>query len=167
MRAIHVDRRQQKGKHDLKHEMLKETGALLVSHSLDVGDYAQAPRCAVDTKRDIYELAACITTQHERFAKECKRAQEQGTTLVILTENDQGVSSVSDFAAWVETDADFELRCELSKGHVKKRLIGSTLAKACETMHGKYGTYFAFCTPNETANKIIEILEWGENAGND
>lgn len=167
MRAIHVDRRQKKGKHDLKHDMLRETGALLVSHSLDVGDYAQAPRCAVDTKRDINELASCLTTQHERFADECKRAQEQKTLLVILTENDQGVTSLSDLSSWIETDDDFELRCEQSKGRVKKRMVGSTLAKTCETMHKKYGTYFAFCSLEETAAKIIEILEWGENVGND
>lgn len=167
MRAIHVDRRQQKGKHELKHDMLREMGATLVSHSLDVGDYAQAPRCSVDTKRDIYELAACITSQHERFAGECDRAKDQGTILVVLTENDQGISCVSELAAWVEPDSDFELRCEKSKGRVKKRLVGSTLAKACETMHEHHGTYFAFCSPGETAQKIIEILEWGENIGGD
>jgi len=167
MRAIHIDRRQQKGKHDLKHERLRETGLVLVSHSLDVGDYAQAPRCSVDTKRDIYELAACLTTQHKRFAGECERAQDQKTILVVLTENNQGIASVSDLSAWVETDADFEFRCEISKGQVKKRLIGSTLAKTCETMHKKYGTYFAFCTPDEAADRIIEILEWGESVGND
>lgn len=167
MRAIHVDKRQQKGKHDLKHEMLREAGATLVSHSLDVGDYAQAPRCSVDTKRDIYELAACITTQHKRFAAECDRAKEQGTLLVILTENDQGIANVADLFAWIEPDSDFERRCEKSKGRVKKRLIGSTLAKACETMHADHGTYFAFCPPSEAAAKIIEILEWGESIGSD
>ena len=167
MRAIHVDRRQQKGKHDLKHEMLREMGATLVSHSLDVGDYAQAPRCSVDTKRDIYELAACITTQHARFADECDRATEQGTILVILTENDQGITSVADLSNWIEPDSDFELRCMKSKGKVKKRLLGSTLAKTCETMHTHHGTFFAFCSPEETAKKIIEILEWGEHVGND
>ena len=56
MRAIHVDRRQQKGKHDNLHDGLREAGALLVSHSLDTGDYAFAPRCSVDKKRDLYEL---------------------------------------------------------------------------------------------------------------
>lgn len=167
MRAIHVDKRQQKGKHDLKHEKLKEAGVTLVSHSLNVGDYAQAPRCSVDTKRDIYELAACVTTQHERFADECDRAKEQGTLLVVLTENDQGITSVSDLAAWVEPDMDFEIRCEKSKGRVKKRLVGSTLAKTCETMHADHGTYFAFCSPEDTAQKIIEILEWGEEIGDD
>ena len=167
MRAVHVDRRQQKGKHDLKHEMLREAGITLVSHSLDVGDYAQAPRCSVDTKRDIYELNACITTDHDRFAEECERARAQGTLLVILTENDQGIASMSDLAAWVEPDADFELRCEKSKGRVKKRLSGNTLAKACETMHADHGTYFAFCSPRDAASRIVEILEWGEANGGD
>lgn len=167
MRAVHVDRRQQKGKHDLKHEMLREAGVVLVSHSLDVGDYAQAPRCSVDTKRDLYELSTCVTVEHERFADECERAREQGTLLVILTENDQGVASMADLAAWVEPDADFELRCEKSKGRVKRRLVGKTLAKTCQTMHEHHGTYFAFCPPSETAAKIIEILEWGERVGDD
>ena len=165
MRAIHVDRRQQKGKHDLKHDMLREAGAVLVSHSLDVGDYAQAPRCSVDTKRDLYELAACITTEHKRFAGECERAREQGTTLVVLTENAEGISSVADLAAWVEGDDAFEKRLMKSGGKVKKRLVGSTLAKACETVHRDHGTYFAFCRPDEAAGRIIEILEWGEGLG--
>lgn len=168
MRAIHVDRRQQKGKHDNLHDGLREAGAVLVSHSLDTGDYAFAPRCSVDKKRDLYELAACVTTQHERFANECERAKEQGTTLVILTVNDQGVSCVADLAAWMEPDADFEVRCEKSKGKVKRRLVGSTLAKTCETMHHDHGTYFAFCSPRDEANKMIEILKWGETlADND
>ena len=167
MRAIHVDKRQQKGKHDLKHNALREMGATLVSHSLDVGDYAQAPKCSVDTKRDIYELAACITTQHKRFADECERAKEQGTLLVILTENDQGIANLGDLSRWVEPDDAFEVRCIKSGGTVKKRLVGSTLAKACETMHVDYGVLFAFCRYDETAQRIYRILDWGENIGFD
>ena len=159
-RVLQIDTRQQAHKHDRKHADFERMGIPSVRSKLAAGDYAYAPRCAVDTKRDIYELAACLTTQHERFARECDAVP--GSILVILTENDQGVASVADLAAWVEPDADFELRCEKSKGSVRRRLVGSTLAKACETMHADHGTYFAFCRPEEAAARIIEILEWGE-----
>ena len=165
MRTLIEDSRQQHGKHNQKHADFERMGIAPVRSKLAAGDYAYAPKCAVDTKRDLYELAACLTTQHERFARECDAIP--GSVLVILTENREGISNVRDLAAWVESDEALASRIERSKGNVRKRLIGSTLAKACETMHKHHGTYFAFCRPEESAAKIIEILEWGEQLGND
>lgn len=162
-RVLQIDTRQQAHKHDRKHADFESMGITSVRSKLAAGDYAYAPRCAVDTKRDIYELAACLTTQHERFARECDAVP--GSILVVLTENREGIASVADLAAWVESDEAFEIRLEKSKGKVKRRLVGSTLAKTCETMHRDHGTYFAFCRPDEAAARIIEILEWGETFG--
>lgn len=162
-RTLQIDTRQQVGKHDRKHDDFERAGIATIRSKLAVGDYAYAPRCSVDTKRDLYELAACITVQHERFARECDAVP--GSILVVLTENDQGIARLADLAAWVESDADFEARCQKARGKVKKRLVGATLAKACETMHADHGTYFAFCRPDEAAARIIEILEWGEGIG--
>lgn len=165
-RIIVEDTRQQRhsgDKHSVKHAWWDANGNSIIRSKLAAGDYAYAPRCAVDSKRDLYELAACLTADHARFARECDAVP--GSILVILTENDQGISSVADLAAWVEPDADFEARCARSGGKVKRRLVGSTLAKACETMHADHGTYFAFCRPEDAAARIIEILEWGEGIG--
>lgn len=167
MRAIQVDRRQKKGKHELKHSMLEDAGCTLVPHTLDVGDYAQAPKVSVDTKRDLYELNACLTTDHRRFAEECDRARAQGTMLVVLTENDQGVGCLADLAAWEEPYGAFRVRGMKSKGSVRMRIKGSTMAKACQTMHSDHGVWFSFCAPDEAARRIIEILERGEADGAD
>lgn len=164
-RTLIIDTRQQAGKHNRKHEDFGRMGIQSVRSKLPAGDYAYAPRVAVDTKRDLYELAACLTVQHERFARECDAVP--GSILAVLTENNQGITCLADLAAWVEPDADFELRCEKSKGHTRKRLVGSTMAKACETMHADHGTYFAFCAPEDAARRVIEILEWGETLGSE
>lgn len=165
MRAIVEDTRQQAGKHGRKHADFERMGQAVVRSKLPAGDYAFAPRAAVDTKRDIYELAACLTTGHARFARECDAVP--GSILVILTENDQGIRSLADLEAWVESDADLEERMRASGGAVKKRLVGATLAKACRTMHEHHGTYFGFCRPDESAEMIVKLLEWGEGDAGD
>ena len=163
MRTLVIDTRQQKGKHEAKHAEFGRMGITSVRSKLPAGDYAYAPKVAVDTKRDLYELNTCLTVEHERFARECDAVP--GSILVILTENDQGVRCISDLESWVETDDALETRMVLSGGNVRKRLVGSTMAKACRTMHEHHGTYFAFCSPDEAAARIIEILEWGETVG--
>jgi len=163
MRTLIIDTRQQKGKHKRKHEEFGRMGIESVRSKLPAGDYAYAPKVAVDTKRDLYELNACLTVEHERFARECDAVP--GSILVILTENDQGVRSLADLERWVEPDEDAERRLTKSGGKVRKRLVGSTMAKACETMHEHHGTYFAFCRPDEAARKVIELLDWGEGLG--
>lgn len=160
MRTLIVDTRQQKGKHSRKEADFERMGVVSVRSKLPAGDYALAPRLAVDTKRDLYELNACLTVDHERFARECDRVP--GSELVILTENREGVACLADLAAWVESDAAFEARIARSGGKVKRRLSGAAMAKACETMHRDHGTRFAFCRPEEAAARIIELLEWGE-----
>lgn len=163
MRTLVIDTRQQKGKHKAKHAEFERMGIESVRSKLPAGDYAWAPKVAVDTKRDLYELNACLTVEHKRFAAECDAMP--GSILVILTENDEGITCMADLAAWIESDDALELRMKKSGGNVRKRLVGKTMARACETMHRDHGTYFAFCSPDEAAKRIIEILEWGEGDG--
>lgn len=162
-RTLIIDTRQQAGKHNRKDADFGRMGVCTVRSKLPAGDYAYAPRIAVDTKRDLYELNACLTVDHGRFARECDAVP--GSTLVILVENREGIACVADLAAWVETDDALAARIAKSGGKVRKRLVGSTMAKACETMHADHGTLFAFCRPEESAKRIIEILEWGEAIG--
>lgn len=153
MRAVQEDTRQQTGKHDAKHESWERDGVKVVRSKLAFGDYALVPVVSVDTKRDVQELAQDVFQQHERFRRELVGARDAGCQLVILTENDEGISSLADLAAWREPRSSFAKR----KG-AQVRIDGNRLAKACATMERKYGARFMFCRPEDSAALIVSIL---------
>ena len=156
MVSIVEDTRQQASKHEVKHQCWEAMGVSVVRHELDVGDYVLAPKVSVDTKRSITELAGNLRNDHERFRSECVRAQENGTVLVVLTENTHGITSVVDLEAWVEPEYEFRRR----RG--KKPYSGKSLARQCRTMTERYGVLFDFCTPEEAAKRVVDLLERGE-----
>ena len=153
--AIVEDTRQQRGKHDLKAARFEELGEHVVRCALPVGDYQRPADVAVDTKKDIIELGTDVKSDHDRFARECRKARELGTQLVILVENTEGVRSMSDLEAWVESDKSFKRR---NRGGRAVRYTGLSIARACQTLHDRYGVLFGFCEPSESADRIVEIL---------
>ena len=153
--ALIEDTRQQRGKHDIKAAYFKDNGECVVRCALPVGDYQRPAKVAVDTKKDICELAMDLYQEHERFRQECKTAQDIGTQLVILVENIDGVKCMNDLANWIESEQSYKLR---NIGGKARRYNGKSLAKTCETMHRKYGVLFGFCSPHDAGKKIIEIL---------
>lgn len=159
-RAIVIDTRQQAGKHDHKHERWESEGVPTVRCKLPYGDYALAPKVSVDTKKDIYELAGNILQKqdHIRFRNECIGAKKDGCQLIVLVENEDGVSSLSELASWNETGRHFVMRKRTSGNDHAVRFQGERLAKACATMQEKYGVRFMFCKPEESADRIREIL---------
>lgn len=153
------DSRQQKGKHGIKAAHFESVGELVVRCALPVGDYQRPARAAVDTKKDIIELGMDVKKDHARFARECERARDLGTQLVILVENEDGVASLRDLEGWVESDKSFDKRNRTGKA---VRYTGKAIASACKTMHEKYGVRFGFCAPEEAGAKVLRILdEWG------
>lgn len=154
------DTRQQRGKHDAKNEYWASEGVRVVRSKLAFGDYAAMHLASVDTKKDIAELAFDIDQQHERFRAECAGARDAGCLLVVLVENEDGVRSLADLAAWRESAEQFAKR----KRAVRK-LEGSRLAKACATMSRKYGVRFEFCAPEDAARRVVEILTEGGRDG--
>lgn len=156
MRALQEDTRQQRhsgDKHSTKHEGWAAAGVAVVRSKLAFGDYALVPAASVDTKRDIQELAQDVFQQHDRFRRELVGARDAGTKLYILTENDEGIRSLADLAAWKESAKQFAKR----KG-AQVRIDGGRLAKACATMERKYQATFLFCAPEESAALIVELL---------
>lgn len=149
------DTRQKNGKHANKAEYFDSIGECVIRCALPVGDYQRPAKVAVDTKKDILELGMDLKKDHARFARECRKAQELGTQLVILVENTDGVKNLSDLAQWIEPNDSYERRNQHGRA---KRYKGETLAKACNTMHKRYGVLFGFCTPDEAGERIIEIL---------
>lgn len=155
MGALIEDTRQQRGKHSIKAAYFETSGECVVRCALPVGDYQRPAKVAVDTKKDICELAKDLHKEHKRFREECKTAQKIGTQLVILVENTDGVRCMNDLANWTESEKSFDNRNRNGKA---KRYSGKTLAQMCETMHQRYDVLFGFCSPHEAGKKVIDIL---------
>lgn len=146
------DTRQQAGKHDKKHEWFEEHDVQIVRSKLPFGDYALVPSIAVDTKKDMDEIAANICgKQHTRFINECKAAKAAGCSLVILVENTVGIFDISQVHTWINPRVIYSDKC----------VQGDRLQKAMETISERYDVKFLFCKPEESAQKITEILTWG------
>lgn len=155
--TLQIDTRQQETKHSAKHGYFASLGIHCVRTKLYVGDYMFVGGVrAVDTKRDLQELAADIDQQHDRFRRELVNARDAGIALTVLVENADGVRDLDGLAAWAEPAASFAKR-----KHAKRRISGLRLAKACMTMSDRYGVSWAFCSPEEAGAKVIEILTGG------
>lgn len=143
------DTRQQSGKHDIKHNWFMTHGIFLVRSKLPFGDYAPVPKVSIDTKRDMDEIAGNICgREHKRFINECKAARDAGCKLIILVENELGISDISQVHTWENP------RSVYSDGCVQ----GARLQKAMETIQERYGVTFMFCSPEESAQRIAELI---------
>ena len=147
------DSRQQKTKHELKHAYWAEHGVRLFRSKLLVGDYALMPSLAkiVDTKASMAEIAQNIggsREEHQRFIRELKLAQEVGSKLFVLVENTEGIECIEHVISWHNPREEYSAKC----------IQGPQLAKAMRTIEGRYGCMFMFCTPEEAAETIIDLL---------
>lgn len=117
---------------------------------LFVGDYMSLdnPRFVIDRKQNLTELCGNVCQQHERFAAELKRAQENGIKVVILCEHSRNIRSLEDVKKWVNP------RLKTSP----KAVSGEQLWKILSTMGKRYNVDFIFCSKEQTGRKIIEIL---------
>lgn len=152
MLTIIEDSRQKKGMHELKHSHFEKMGVRIVRNMLPFGDYARAPEISIDTKANMDEIASNIGSDHQRFKRECIAAKEAGCQLIILVENEEGITSVNEVHEWINPEAIFRPRA----------ITGDRLEKAMKTMSERYGVRFEFCTPEEAAGRIIELLGEGE-----
>ena len=166
------DTRQQAHKHDIKHQWFEKNGVIVRRQALYVGDYTlpNDQSVCVDSKFSIQELVSDICgKQHERFRNECIRAQEAGIQLIILTENigekvghgeiyNPTITKLEELHRWKNP------RLFIFSGGKQKyprATRGVTLQKACMTLSAKYGVKFMFCTPQQSAAKIVELLSGG------
>lgn len=155
--TLQIDTRQQEAKHSAKHGYFSSRGIHCVRTKLYVGDYMFVGGVrAVDTKRDLQELAADIDRDHDRFRRELVNARDAGIALTVLIENENGVRDLDGLAAWVEPAESF-----VKRRHAKRRISGLRIAKACLTMSDRYGVEWAFCDPSEAGAMVIDILTGG------
>lgn len=150
--VIIEDTRQQNGKHDIKHNWFVTHGISLVRSKLPFGDYAPVPRISIDTKRNIDEIANNICgKEHKRFINECKAARDAGCRLIILVENELGITDLSEVHTWENPRTEYSYNC----------VQGARLQKAMETIQERYGVTFMFCSPEDSAQIITELLDDG------
>lgn len=146
------DSRQQKGKHETKHKEFADMGINLLTNVLPYGDYAYPPKVSVDTKRNMAEIAQNIGgTEHVRFKNECIKARDCGAQLYILVENTDGITTIDEVHKWINPDLVYRPRA----------ITGVRLEKAMKTMSERYGVKFEFCTPEQSAKRIMELLKNG------
>lgn len=164
--TIYADTRQQKGKHVVKEKWWASHGVSTVRRKLDFGDYmADGSNVSVDTKRTIDEVAQNIGgRKHDRFKRECQRAQDAGYKLVVLVENYEKVTEVGDLHGWVNGHCRMCRMCnpyakgKCAKHGTNKPIQGPRLMKSMQTMEERYGVRFEFCKPRESAQRICELL---------
>lgn len=159
-------------KHASKHAWWASHGVTVIARKLDAGDY-MSDGCAVtvDTKRSVAEIAQNINgREHDRFKRECQRAADAGLTLVVLVENRNGYRSVGDVRRWTNEHCahcafrlrracnvhDARVRC--AKHGTRKPIQGPRLAKAMRTMGERYGVEFMFCSPEDSARIVCDLL---------
>lgn len=147
--TIIEDTRQKQNEHDIKHASFNNLGVELLRCALPFGDYAYPPVIAVDTKKNMQEIAANLVGEHARFRHECERAKNAGCKLYILVETEwETINSVDDVHLW------FNPRLIYSN----KAVTGERLEKTMKTMSSRYGVRFMFCRPEESAATILKIL---------
>lgn len=148
------DTRQQAGRHEIKHAAWAAHGDKLTRCALPCGDYALPPKVSVDTKANMQEIAQNIggsASEHKRFRRELQKAQDMGTHLYVLVENEEGIRSLGDVASWVNPRLIDS----------PKAITGERLCKAMATMQERYGVTFLFCSPERAAGLIYYLLERG------
>ena len=149
MITIIEDTAQKAGKHDEKHEQFERAGIRLIRCKLPFGDYIMPPSVSVDTKKGLSEVAYDIVNDHKRFRAECVNADLAGTRLIILIEEESGISSIDEVAQWENPEAQYR----------QTAVTGDRLAKSMRTMEQRYGVKFMFCKPEDSASMILKLLE--------
>lgn len=148
------DTRQQKGKHNQKHQWWKANNINLKRSKLLLGDYCLPPAVVVDTKASLMEITQNLCgsrKEKQRFTAECKLAQEIGCKLVFLIETGQ----------IKELDDLFERTIPLKSGQI---IPGMQVARAMSVMSERYGVEFRFCVGSKAAEVVKDILQEGKHA---
>ena len=109
--------------------------------------------------------------RHGFFHRGLKRAEFGDVKLYVLVENRDGVKSIDDLFRWQNPRLKYwknsdEVIGTYKNGKPRYKKVqmypnatkGETLAKACLTMQLKYGVEFLFCRPEDSGEKILELL---------
>lgn len=122
-------------------------------------------------ERAIGDFQALYVKRHGFFHRGLKRAQNSQIKLIILVDNEDGITCIHDLYRWHNPRLDILVNSNQMIGFgrngkpryqkVRKfphAATGEWLAKACLTMEMKYGCKFLFCRPEEAGAKILNLL---------
>ena len=157
---IQQDTRQKKKHHTVKEQWFQNHGITLVNSKMLVGDYmipSNGSIC-VDTKKDCAELYKDLIQDHNRFVRELSLALECGIKLYILIENEDGIRDIKDIIQWKNPQYFVWLKKQRQGVKCKRPATNQQLLKMMYTIQSKYGCEFVFCSPYESATKILELL---------
>lgn len=167
--TIYEDTRQKIGEHQNIADYCRKHGIVIRRTKLEIGDYISPAPVAVDTKQGMGEVYTNLVQQHDRFRRECIKAQEDGTVLVILIENNEGLRCLDDVEFWDNPrvhkyyeEYAFALAAK-KKGKYSGKIPAAPinnkrLIRMMETMTERYGVRWEFCSYEETGAKVVEIL---------
>ena len=173
--VLYVDTRQQAGKHEAKERWWAEHGVPTMRTTLPFGDYARdGSNVSIDTKRSVDEIAQNVGREHDRFCRELKKARDEGWRLVVLIEDGRYIDRRR-LSTWTNTHCvkcprKYKQWCEPKRPGkcfrhgTRKPVQGPSLLKTLNTMEQRYGVFFEFCKPQDTARRVCELLglEWLE-----
>ena len=145
--VIQIDSREQKYDHVVKY--LDSQGIKHIRSKCVVGDYVnlENPMVVVDRKKDLHEVAANVTKDHDRFVREVELAKELGYRLIVLVE-EPNITSLQNVCSWYNWRRKKNPRA----------LNGKTLYKIMLTMSEKYGFEWQFTTKGKCGERIVELL---------
>lgn len=138
------DCREKKGQHDLVESELKKQGYTLRRVRLNVGDYMfPNGKTSIDLKSGgVEELASDLHRDKLALNKKYKKCLKDGIKLIVLIE--QPIKDINDLLKWKSKHS---------------RINGSYLVEMIHTIKVSYGVRFVFCSPQKTAQKLLELLE--------
>lgn len=167
MATVIMDTREKidKKQHILDYLYLHGVG--IVRQKLDVGDWMNQddPHLSIDTKTcGLLEVYSNLITSHERFRKECIRAQESGVKLIVLIEENR-VKTLDDVPDWINPRTRmYELK-KISMGVRGQYALPLSPPVSSKRLHGimrtmteRYGVQWEFCPKKETGETICRIL---------
>lgn len=142
---IICDTREQKNQHILKYFAVHKIPFTV--RKLDIADYMLEgnDRNLVDRKQNLDELLHNLFSKDKRrFLNEMRTACENGMQITIICEHGGRIRTEADISRWKSR---------------RSKVTGKTLRAEIERLKRSYGVQFIFCTPQETAKRIIETLE--------
>lgn len=147
---IQIDTREHKGKNDHIIDFLDLNKIKWIRSKLVVGDYMniENPRIVVDRKFGLQEVAQNLTSDHERFRRECELAKELGYRLIVLIE-EENINRIEKVPTWYN----------FRKKYSPKAISGKQLHKIMITMTDRYGVEWKFSTRQNYGRKLVELLE--------
>ena len=171
-KIIQMDTREKRGHKDHILRAFQRHGIQHIRSKMYVGDYTllNDQSTCIDVKQGLQEVYSNLIHAHERFRAECIRAQRAEIRLIILVE-EPGISSLEGVKGWENPRiAEYDELCEKVKAGLLPRdqkpkgppIDSKRLSRIMRTMSELYGIEWRFCSPEQTGDEIIRLLEEGK-----